>query len=816
MASGKNKRKQPGSKNKPRKSRLSRRPPGNRYSDHGYGYVGNTAPEEPHAGPGELTGLPAALAGYSGDDQIPVVITTDPDAPKPANAGAYIGEANTTLTMVNAETGEEYPAPPGSRLYVRTSGPEPGIDKTVRVGDLTAMEKIPAQVITSVPEDDTTGMQPGDVIATRQPVGYTDRDGSPVIYADTGIALPPTGPRGRIPPGSRVWRAGHVPPGAVIAGEDVRFPALRQEDAPAQEGVTPRGQPRFRRGPAAMTSAAIPPGYAGAANAVMAGDRDYPMTPELSDAVIRQLEARSPGLAARLARGMSPAELEQAGPEVARAVEEAGPEVARAMEAASGASSGAFSLLFNKGEGDRPEIVITDDLDSVPGDGDEFVIEDLDPADPDAGRIRLGSRAQVEAARRAERAADERARKLIPGLRDPSAIPRSYDAATAVRVRKTWTADEVLDMHAWLTRAYRNPADPLADYLAAHIRQALRDDYNTEQLFWPVDVRQGADIPQGRQMAQLIARGLDDSRTFQVTAPMVHQLRDDWISRGTGQLVLDEGVLPVPAGFAWLDSPWLAEKPGEGFWLPVRAVSWERTVVTVTSRYGQPFAPPGLSQADSVRVVVWLLIADDVAFGRWAGEEKRSAKVASKVGQLVPQMIAVLPFGIATSTRGGATSSGRELIGLLHTLWTKIGEKLPKSRPVRPAAPAVRARVQRSIKHGTVHIIPLREYDYIGEPNGHHPQARDWRGRWWVDEFYRHIDYYDDGTDEKGRRRRHAAVPALRNGTVADDDHDICAVCHANGQTVRITLVRTFAKGPTNKPFITPGARKRTVYKLKR
>ena len=42
-------------------------------------------------------------------------------------------------------------------------------------------------------------------------------------------------------------------------------------------------------------------------------------------------------------------------------------------------------------------------------------------------------------------------------MADKSGLIRSYDAATAVKVRKNWTADEVLDMHAWLTRAYRTP-----------------------------------------------------------------------------------------------------------------------------------------------------------------------------------------------------------------------------------------------------------------------------------------------------------------------------------------------------------------------
>jgi hypothetical protein len=298
---------------------------------------------------------------------------------------------------------------------------------------------------------------------------------------------------------------------------------------------------------------------------------------------------------------------------------------------------------------------------------------------------------------------------------------------------------------------------------------------------------------------------------------MCHQLREDWTSRTAELLTLDEGILPVPAGFAWLDAPWLAEQLSEGIWLPVRAVSWERTIATLTSKQGTPYAPPGLSSVDSVRVVLWLLIADDVAFGRWAGDEKRSVRVENKVGRLVPQQIALLPFGVQVSSRGLVNTNGRELMGLIHTLWTTLGEKLPKSRQVRASHPAVARRVQRSLKHGTVTIIPLREYDYIGEPNGRHPQPGNWNCRWWVDEHWRHIDPYDDGTDEKGRRRRHKAVPASRQGAVLDDDHDICAVCFAHGRTIRITLVHTFDKGPTDKPFKTPAdAKKRTVWKLKR
>jgi hypothetical protein len=412
--------------------------------------------------------------------------------------------------------------------------------------------------------------------------------------------------------------------------------------------------------------------------------------------------------------------------------------------------------------------------------------------------------------------------KLLPVGTDTRGLVRSYEAATRIRVRKNWSADEILDTLAWLTGHYRNPSADLADYLAFQMRSAVDEDHLTRSMFWPVDVSQGADIGEGMQLARLIARGLDDSRGFQVTPEMSHKMRDDWNGRPGELLVLSEGVLPCPAGFAWLDAPWLTEKLTAGYWLPVRAVSWERTPALVASMRGTPYGVPagGEKMIDCVRVVLWLLMTDDVAFGRWAGKEKRAEKTANRIGRLVPQQVCLLPFGISVSTAGRRNTNGRELMGLLHTLWTTLSEKLPKSRQVRASAPAVRTRVRRSsLKHGTVNIIPLREYEYVSEPNGHHPKTVNWNCRWWTDEHYRHLDAYDDGTDEHGRRLRHQAVPATRQDlNMRDgDDHDVCGVCLANDQTVRITLVHTFAKGPTDKPFITPADRKkRTIWKLKR
>jgi hypothetical protein len=811
----------------------------------------------------------------------------------------------------------------GPRKRQVPEGNLPGRDDPVRVSGEALRRQYPAIDDTwraTLPPDlrdlpDDYGLQPGDLVAVEQPLGYVEVP---------GVALP-SGTA--IPPGSKVWRpvdaaarayqqmirqgeqqlTGReeqvIPPGlrkpTTLGGQDRSLgrdvpgaPGLRQttgspvidvgRPAPLGESLTAIAGPPIPPGlrkqatPASLTS-----DQAAITNAILAGEQNDQALPpsaqarldaavrrqqhlapgELAPDIRTRLEAAYPGLAARAAEGYTKEELGARAAELVNALCQAGagpgmytfgdPETGGGTQVIvpAGTSDPAYTRQLATGDLDRlsarvrgmldsgmssedvaaileaetvgaspgPELIVTDDA-SLAGDAD-LVVEDLDPDDPDAGRLLIGSGAEIREHHRRREAADQRAIRLIPPRAGERMLPRTPEAAAAVRVQTSWTADHVLDTHAWLARAYRNASDDLADYLAFHVRNTVDADHLTQSMFWPVDLSNGCDIPQGRQLAQLIARGLSDARAFQVTAPMVRAMRDDWAGRPGGRLVLHEGILPVPAGFAWLDAPWLSEQ-ASGYLLPVRAVSWERTIAIAGSKYGTDYGiAPGITgPVDAVRIVLWLHIADDVAFGRWRGGEKRAQKVANRVGWLVPQQIALLPFGISVDTRVPWRTNGKELMGLIHTLWEKLGEKLPKSRSVAPAAPAVRQRVQRSVKYNEVRIISLREYDYIGDLAVHLPQARDWQCRWPVAQHYRHLDYYDDGTDEKGRRRRHQAIPATRTGPAAgdDDDHDICAVCQANGQTVRITLVHgPFIKGPTNKPLLTP-AERRTLYKLKR
>jgi len=530
-----------------------------------------------------------------------------------------------------------------------------------------------------------------------------------------------------------------------------------------------------------------------------------------ADEVIARIQAANPGLAERLGQGLSPDELQRMTPEIMEALQ------------AADAPPGQYGFLSP----DRPltvrhsgpELVVTDDMDSVPeDDGPELVIEDLDPDDEDAGRLLIGDRAQVRAWHEREKAADRRALKLIPGGRTTSGLVRSREAAEAIGLRENWTGQSVLGIFAGLKHRYQNPDGYLSDYLAYFMRHHVRQDRKTAFMFWPVDLARGADLDEGAQLARLIARGLGSARACQVSPKMCRKMRADWDDRPDVPVTLDEGRLPAKAGFAWLDSPWLTDVEA-GYWLPVRAVSWERTMVWASSRNGIHYGIRSGQSAplDAVRIVLWLHVTDDVAFGRWKGSEGRAPRTSALIGSLVPMQIALLPFGSRISLGGRYQTNGEALMGVMITLWKTMGELLPKSRTVRATAPDVLRRIRKAgLDYDTIQVIYLREYEYVGdEPPAQHPQPVDWRGRWWVDEHCRHLDPYEDRDPDSGRRRKHKAEPARQPGLLPDDDHDVCAVCMANGQTVRVALVHTFAKGPTHLPFIRP-ARDRQLLKLVR
>lgn len=480
-----------------------------------------------------------------------------------------------------------------------------------------------------------------------------------------------------------------------------------------------------------------------------------------------------------------------------------------------GRSTGVFAETLAAASGDQPA-----GGQAAPHGEDSLIIRAMEAVSPGLpARLAEGlgkdeltrlapeiARAVTEARRLAEAAGDSysRARELIAG-RDVSRLVRTAAAAEAIPVRTSWTADAVLDHHSWLVKHYSASGPDLADYLA-YLMRSVQEQAGAAgaTVFLPVDLDGPAGPAQGHQLARIISRGLGEARTYQVTGPMVGKMHEVFSQIGLGIGFLDGAELPAPAGFAWLDRPWLL-KEAAGYIMPFRAVSWEKTTQIVQR--------DGLSRsADAVRIILWTLSPDDVAFGRWS-DPRRASRAATLIGDLTPQHLMLIPFGYQFTVNPGFEDQAAGLLALVHILWMFLGMELTASRAVPPASPPTARRAARSLRYGEVHVITLRRIAYLSDgPAGHRDVTR--TCKWWVAGFYRHIDHYED-TDGEGRRRRHEATPAGRTGYVGDDDHDVCAVCLAAGQAVRVTAVHAHLRGPSWLPLKEP-ARGRTLHRLSR
>jgi hypothetical protein len=663
------------------------------------------------------------------------------------------------------------------------------------VGERDATQKWAAEAVIDIGKPAPLGESRTAIAGEPEPVGYSNED---TVLAGGSV----------IPAGSPVYR---VPddqvPAAVAAARDAGYePVTGDEPGPTRDKTD--WQPGFTHhaqggGGGRRRIPVVPPHL------------QQPAEPRLEpagDAGMRErLEQVSPGLAEKLAQGLGKDELGEMAPQIAAALSQAGARPGTYTFTGSGEPPAPGEKLPPgwKLHDDKPgpSLIVTPDINAIPEGSADLVIEDLDPEMDDEGRVLIGSERQVRAYHDKVRELDARTRKFTAGPGNP---PATQIEAEAIRVQTTWNADSVMDQLAWLIYHYRRPSEDICDYLAFHMRDSQGQDARASRHFWPIDLTRGpADIPEGRELAQLLARGLGEADAYQVTTVMCRRMRDMFdANRDHIPLRLSEGEMPAPAGFAWLDQPWLLHL-GAGYWLPTRAVSWDTTA--------RPVRDPDTGQSrwvDCVRVVQWLLLADDVAFRRWEGERDRADRVANQIGRLVPHSVEVLPFDTEFNITPKFRDQGVQSLGLFHILWMYLGMELPKSRPVLPSSPAVRKRVNRTLKHKRVHIITLRKIAYISDPVPHFPRKINWTCRWPVEKHHRHIDPYTD-EDRDGRQRKHKATPAGRVGLVLDDDHDVCGVCLANGQTVRITEVHLFWKGPTNMPIRTP-AKERTLKRLSR
>jgi hypothetical protein len=387
-------------------------------------------------------------------------------------------------------------------------------------------------------------------------------------------------------------------------------------------------------------------------------------------------------------------------------------------------------------------------------------------------------------------------------------------------IRENWSAADVLSTHADLAERYRHPSEALLDYLTWHmggIHQAAGP--RSVDMFYPVSPGAVPVTAHGRELAGLLAHGLVTAETYQVTAEMARSLETVLKRRGREITYLNEAELPGAAGFAWLDAPWVVQDMN-GSELPVRAMSWERCSVrgdgiTGWNAKGEPVAREDGRIMPAARLVLWSMIDDDATLNPEDYADPGSLAFDQAVlGPLRMVHVQPVPFGVRFHEEEAADGQPAvSVLAMVRVLWIFLGMTLTRSPAVAretvvPPRPD-RRRMPKSLDHAKVHVITLRKYVTLSDELPVHREVER-TCKWWVADFCRHIDSYED-YDDDGRRRRHTPVPSPRPG----EDHDVCEICLARGDVIRVAPVRGHIRGPAWLPLKQP-AHGKTLRRLAR
>ena len=297
--------------------------------------------------------------------------------------------------------------------------------------------------------------------------------------------------------------------------------------------------------------------------------------------MVAALEDESQGLAQRLAQGLSPDELAELAPQIARA-------------ASIGGTEGGYVFTTGSGEG-APDVVI----EGVP--------------DESSGAVRFGHRGKgsrkspgpIPAGRRvATQPREEMA--LGPVTRAVlDAAPHREAGDPAVLALR---ASDVLDMHAQLAGLMARPTDDIVRYYTTFIQQTISEAHASggaeqareywENMFWPATT--------AREWTSILARLLQAARTYQITAEMMEKVTEQYAADlASGSYAIGSDDLPWPAGFAWLDAPLtFTDKFGKQGWN--RAVSW-----------GPEILQTGRRRVPGSRIVSWSWHDDRDGWWRW-------------------------------------------------------------------------------------------------------------------------------------------------------------------------------------------------------
>jgi hypothetical protein len=369
------------------------------------------------------------------------------------------------------------------------------------------------------------------------------------------------------------------------------------------------------------------------------------------------------------------------------------------------------------------------------------------------------------------------------------------------------TPEEVLDCHALLAKILKSNTKDVNTFFTRFIQDCWeKSPERAAGMFYPL-ISLGGKTPgdeEGELFAHLLADGLKDSVTYQVTAGMVRVMRAMWENNMAGKICrIDVQELPCESGFAWLDESWqLFDIRGDSD--VVRAVSWSYMTAWARSESHDWLGRSKTIARPSARISLWSLSEDSRETGRLP--EDVMDRIDRSLGRLTLLHTAVIPFNVQWDMPDEAHGSADSLAGLVHMLWMFLGMEIVAKQRHLPRR-EFRRRAQRSIRHGEVHVVLLRRLSNpkTGEDIGH--SDVDWSCQWVVQGHWRH--WAKPGSfhravvaygDEDGG---HTAMCP----DVASRPHRHCLQC---GGTV--SWVKPYVKGPDGMPLKVS----RTLMKLAR
>ena len=342
-------------------------------------------------------------------------------------------------------------------------------------------------------------------------------------------------------------------------------------------------------------------------------------------------------------------------------------------------------------------------------------------------------------------------------------------------MRERLTASQVLDVHGRLREHLTEPET------AAHLINILPGCMNmdrpfTHQPFFPAST--------AAEALGLLRADLAAARTYQVSSDIVASVTSAWSEYSDGGAWLREEDAPLPAGFAWLDTP---VPMVDGDVLVRRALSWAPRDLLLD----------GGRLLRGVRVMAWHHTGDlDDAWtpqdrGKWLHEHGGRHRLTLDGAEFAA-------LGEPVPCDGPAA--------WLHALWTALAAGIPAtSRPgIRKESrkrfarrggspPEVTVVSLRQPQPATAHDNEPAHDDHdtqtvasagpggLNWPGGGPPVARrDYRSE--VDAHHRHVEPYE--------------VPVHKPSPAQVGDGTTCTVCGK-----RLTPVIEHIRGPEDKPL---------------